>query len=209
MSEAASQPKPDAQDIVDLAEIPAAEICERARIEDEGKALLEEGMSVDAYLAALEAAEEHFAAIRVLAQALDPRRAVRWALDCCRQHVTDDTPAEEQEILPAVEMWLRDPSDVGRRALGAMGEKVGLDRPPGCAAMAAFFAEGSLAPEDLAEVPAPEGSCGQVASGAILLAVVEDHPEEAVEKAKKYLIRGREVAVEEIAPEIAAPEPEA
>ena len=208
MSEAANQSKPEAKGIVNLAKIPAAEICERARIEKEGRSLLEDDMSVEAFLAALEAEGEQYAAIRVLAQALDPRRAVRWALDCCRQHVSDMS-TEEREVFPAVEMWLRDPSDVGRRALGAMGEKVGLDRPPGCVAMAVFFAEGSMAPEDLEEVPPPEGSCGQVASGAILLAAVEEHPEEALEKAKKYLARGREVAVEDIAPEISAPEPEA
>jgi len=209
MSEPSNESPPTGSDIVDLAELRAVEVCEHARLEEKAAALLEEDMSAEAFLSTLEQHGEHFAAIQVLAQALDPRRTVRWAVDCCRAHAPADVPEEEQDILDAVDEWLAAPSDEDRRTIGAAAEEVGLERPSACVALSVFFAEGSLAPADLDEVPVPEGACGQAASGAILLVLVQDRPEAALEKASACLARGREVALEEmpIVPE--APEADA
>ena len=67
-----------------------------------------------------------------------------------------------------------------------------------------------MTPEEIEDVPVPEGACGQAASGAILLALVQDHPERASEKAQACLSRGREIALEEVESplEAAPPTPE-
>jgi hypothetical protein len=83
--------------------------------------------------------------------------------------------------LLAVEKWLAEPTDAHRRASQSAAEAARLSTPAGCIAIAVFFAEGSIAPPEVAAVPPPPRLAQKIAAAGIILAVVED-PEKVSER---------------------------
>jgi hypothetical protein len=86
-----------------------------------------------------------------------------------------------------------DPSEANRQAAQAAAEKAGVGTPAGCAAMAAFWSGGSLAPANLPAVPPAENLTGQGVAGAVLLAVVQKEPAKAPQKFRQFVALGVEV----------------
>jgi hypothetical protein len=103
-------------------------------------------------------------------------------------------PAPEAAALQAAEKWAADPSDDNRRAAYPASEAATLGTPAGCAALAAFFSGGSLAPPNVTAVPPKEGLTAKVVGGALLLASVLTEPQKAPEKQQRFLALGLEVA---------------
>ena len=95
--------------------------------------------------------------------------------------------------MKAAEKWTSDPSEDNRRAAHAAAEAGAMGSPAGCAALAAFFSGGSLAPPTVAAVPPGETLTAQAATGAVLLAVVLTEPHKAVEKYRKFFALGVDV----------------
>ncbi len=183
---------------LDLETLPAQPCCELAGIEGNPLSLLGEGMGVEAYTASLVRAGEPVAALQVMCHALGRRRAVRLAFEGCREHPPSDGTKEEGELLAAVGAWLRDPTDSGRRDLGENADRVGLDRPAGLTAMAAFLSVGSIAPEGLQGVFPPVEACSKLASGALLISILGEDPEGGPERAIALLKRARLIALDDL-----------
>ncbi|MHB1561136.1 MAG: DUF6931 family protein [Isosphaeraceae bacterium] len=175
-------------------EDPAAGACESAGPGDEARALLAEGMTVRAYLDAMAAQGLHLDALRVLAQALPKREAVWWACLVAAEALGSEPTPEAAAALEVARAWVIDPTDENRRAAFPASQKAGLGTPVGCAAAAAYFSGGSLAPPEYPEVAPPAEITGKMVANAIMLAAVIREPEKADAKQAAFLCKGLEVA---------------
>ena len=171
----------------------AAEVCKTFPLGDEAKKLLRDGLTPRQFLDVLLEKQQFPDAVRFLAHALPKREAVWWACLCARQVNGSNPPAPLGPALQAAEKWTSDPSEANRRAAHAAAEAGAMGSPAGCAALAAFFSGGSMAPPNVAAVPPGETLTAQMASGAILLAAVLTEPHKAVDKYRKVVALGVDV----------------
>lgn len=170
----------------------AAEVCKLFPLGDEAKPLLRDTLAPRQFLDLLVEKQQFLDAVRFLAHALPKREAVWWACLCAR--VTAPTPPPPQAAaVQAAERWVADPSEANRRAAQAAAEKAEMNNPAGCAAMAAFWSGGSLAPPNVPVVPPGETLTAHGVTGAVLLAAVASEPQKAPEKHRKFLALGVEV----------------
>jgi hypothetical protein len=172
----------------------AAEVCKTFPLGDDAKTLLRDGMTPPQFLAALTNKQLAVDAVRFLAHALPKREAVWWACLCTRAALGTAAEPAMAAAVQAAEKWVGDPSEDNRRAAGAAAEAAGMSNPAGCAAMAAFWSGGSLAPPKLPVVPPGEHLTGHGVAGAVLLAAVLTEPQKAAEKHRRFLALGAEVA---------------
>jgi len=172
----------------------AAEVCKLFPLGDDAKKLLQGDVAPRPFLDLLQGKEYFIDAVRFLAYAVPKREAVWWACHCART-VAGAKPAQaETAALAAAEKWVADPSEDNRRSAWAVAEQAGLGTPAGCAAAAAFWSGGSLAPPNSPAVPPAEHLTAHGAASAILLAAVLAEPAKAPEKYRKFLALGLEVA---------------
>jgi hypothetical protein len=171
----------------------AAEVCKLFPLGEEANKLLREGMAPRQFLDALVEKQQFPDAVKFLAHALPKREAVWWACLCARLAHGPNPPGPLGPALQAAEKWTSDPSDDNRRAAQAAAQAGATGSPAGCAALAAFFSGGNLAPANPPAVPPGETLTAQAAAGAVLLAVVLTEPHKAVEKYRKFLALGVDV----------------
>jgi hypothetical protein len=177
-----------------LASVKTAEVCKRFPLTPEGAKLLKPELTPQKFLDALTGGQHFLDAVRFLAHALPKREAVWWACVCARQVADGKDPAPYKAALTAAEKWVSDPNEDNRRATMPAAEAAELATPAGCAAMAAFWSGGSLAPPQNPVVPPADHLTGHGAASSILLAAVRTQPEKAPEKYKKFLAAGLDVA---------------
>lgn len=178
-----------------VAPAPAKELCAELQLEDEAKAILLEGQDVQAFIKGLIDAGMLEAACKVLARALPRREAVWWACLCARCAMPPDAPDQLAQTLAAAEAWVYKPADDIRRAAYAKAEAIGLLTPPAWAAMAAYWADGSMAPPDAPMVPAPAHLTAIAVGGAMALAAVVDPAPDKIPAAwEGFLTRGLDIA---------------
>ncbi len=175
----------------------AAEVCRDVLLGEEAASLLDGQQTPRQFLGLLIERELYTDAARFLARALPKREAVWWACRCARM-VSSAAPGPGSspvaEALDAAERWVADPSEENRRASAEAAGRAGVETPAGCAAMAAFWSGGSLAPPDLPEVPPAEFLTARGVAGAVLLAGVITEPHKAPERYQQYLKLGLAVA---------------
>ncbi len=185
----------------------AAEPARAAGLSPDGLAKLAPDQSAEQLLDALVAAKLLEDAVKFFARVLPKREAVWWAARCAkesprppaagppsaeltRQHET--AVAAEVAARTAAEVWCSAPLDDKRRAAFTAAEPV-ADSPSGLAALAVFFADGSMAPADCPAVPPPPDSCAAAAAAAVLVAAVRNEPERADAKRGQFLDIGKQV----------------
>lgn len=173
---------------------PSSQTIAIAGLTDDAKLVVGEGSTPAACVGKLASIGLFSDAIKYLAHSLAGRPCIAWSLSCARQLQPDVTPAEQSAFM-AVEKWLADPSDTNRRASRLASEQAQLSTPAGCIAMAVFFSEGSsIAPPELAAVPAPPQVAQRIAAAGIILAVVKE-PEKAPERYRRCVHAGLEGAI--------------
>jgi hypothetical protein len=172
----------------------AAKVCAGRTLSDEARALLTEGLTPRAYLAELTAAGYLTDAETVLAHALPKREAVWWACQCVRKAIGSESDPKATAALTAAEAWTASPGDVNRRRTYDVAEAVGFDHPAGCAALAAYFSGGSLAPPQLPPAPPADHLTGDCVSYALRLAALIGGPLEATRKHQAFVEIGLDVA---------------
>jgi hypothetical protein len=92
------------------------------------------------------------------------------------------------------EKWAASPTDENRRAALAAAEAADFGTAPGCAAVAAFWSGGSMAPPKLTIVLPAEHLMPQAVGNAVQLATVYHEPEKAADRYRRFLALSREVA---------------
>jgi hypothetical protein len=145
------------------------DLCERAKLEEEAKALLKDELTPRQFLELLIGKELFLDAIRFLAYVLPKREAVGWGCLCVRQILGTQDASKISEAHVAVE---------------------GLESPSACLALAAFLSGGSIAPANLEPVAPPDHITPQVVAGAIIACAVKNQPEKAPEKYRVFLQKG-------------------
>src|SRR5947209_15569832 len=172
----------------------AAEVCKHFPLGEEARKLLRDGLTPAQFLDVLIEKQQFPDAVRFLAHALPKREAVWWACLCSRAVAGSSPPPPIAAALQTAEKWVADPSEDNRRAAMPAAEAAKLKTPAGCAAMAAFWSGGSLAPPNVPVVPPGEYLTAHGVAGAVMLAAVQSEPEKAPEKYQKFLAQGIEVA---------------
>jgi hypothetical protein len=172
-----------------------AELCALADLSDDARAILSEGArSPRAFFALLIERGHPTDAIRFLAHALPRREAVWWAWVCARKSAGATPPAPVKTALDVTEQWIVQPTEDHRRKALQAGEAARFSTAAGCAALAAFMTNGSLAPPDAPVVPPGEFLYAKAVAGSVTVAAVATEPERAPEKFKEFLQLGLEVA---------------
>jgi len=172
----------------------AAEVCKHFALGDEAKKLLRDGLTPAQFLDTLIEKQQFPDAVRFLAHALPKQEAVWWACVCARSVGGSNPPPKIAAALQAAEKWVADPSEGNRRAAMPAAEAAEFKTPAGCAAVAAFWSGGSLAPPNVPAVPPGEYLTAHGVAGSVMLAAVQSEPEKAPEKNRKFLAQGIEVA---------------
>jgi hypothetical protein len=172
----------------------AAEVCKNFALTDEAKTLLRDGLTPAQFVDILISKQYFPDAVRFLAHALPKREGVWWASLCARAAAGPSPPSKIAAALQAAEKWTVDPSEENRRAAMPAAEAAEFKTPAGCAAVAAFWSGGSLAPPNAPVVPPSEYLTAHGISGAVMLAAVQAEPQKAPEKYRKFMAQGIEVA---------------
>jgi hypothetical protein len=166
------------------------DLCERAKIKEDAKALLKDGHTPRQFLDLLIGKELFLDAIRLLAYVLPKREAVGWGCLCVRHSLGTEDAAKISETQVAAERWVSNPDDANRRAAKVAADKEGLESPSAFLALAAFFSGGSMAPADLEPVAPPDHGTPQLVAGAVMVSAVKTQPEKAAEKYRVFLQKG-------------------
>jgi hypothetical protein len=172
----------------------AAEVCRRFALSEEARPLLKDAMAPQQFLALLQEKLLYTDALRFLAQALPNRESVFWAYTCAKQATGAGAAEPAAKALAATLKWVTDPTEANRRAVQPLYEAAGIGTPAGCAAVAAFWSGGSMAPEGLPEVPAPENLCGHGSACAAMLAAAQGDPAKYAERCADLLAKGTAIA---------------
>jgi len=170
-----------------------SEICHGVDLGDEVALEVADGRlrtdaSPGAFFDALLAADHLNGALIFLAHALPKREAVWWSAQCVREF------AGEGAGLAAAEAWVREPTDAVRRQ--AMEVATGLEfaHADAWVAVAAFWAEGSLALLDQPELAPDPGLTAKAAVGAIGLAIAAGGEDAIPERQRRCAQIGVEVS---------------
>lgn len=174
-------------------EVTPQELCARFKPSPEARAILQPDMLPRVYLRALVDADLMSDSVYFLAHWLPKQQAVWWGCLCLWER---NRPAPDEATAAALQAalrWVQDPTEENRRAAETASEKAGTDTAAGILALAAFSAEGSLAPPGLPEAPPPpELTCACVAA-AVLMAVTQAPQADQARLFRQFLKFGVEV----------------
>ncbi len=169
-----------------------AEVCRRCPLGEAAAPLVREAMAPREVVDLLAGRQLFVDAVRFLAFALPKREAVWWACLCARA-AGPSAPAA-LAALEAAERWAARPTDEHRRTCLAAAEAADFGTPAGCAAVAAFWSEGSLAPPGQPAVPPKDDLTPGAVANAVILAAVAREPQNAPETFARFLALGGAVA---------------
>lgn len=172
----------------------ASVICQDIELESQAKIFLEADPGPVEFLNALLAQQLYPDAVRFLARALPKRESIWWACLCARSSLTENSAQELIKSLEAAEAWVYKPSEAARRVANAAAHAASFENPAAWAAMAAFWSDGSIAPENVPVVPPAENLTAKAVAGAVMLAAVLTQPEKAQDKYLFFLEQGIEIA---------------
>jgi len=173
----------------------AQTICKDIDVGPEAKKCLEAESDPVAYLNALMEQNLYVDAVRFLARALPKREATWWACLSARCTVNEKSPPELITALTAAEAWVFSPTEPNRRKSHTAAQAANFDNAASWAAMAAFWSEGNMAPEDVpAVVPPPDNLSSKAVAGAVMLSAVQTQPEKADEKYVFFIEQAIDIA---------------
>ncbi len=170
-----------------------AAISSVAELSEEAAALMRAELHPQEYVALLMDKTLFADAVRFMAHALPKREGVWWAWTCARRVSGAQSPLTIEAALKACEKWIAQPNEENRRAAMAAAEKAKFSTAAGCAALAAFFSGGSLAPPDARAVPPGEYLTAKAVAGSVILAAVSREPEKAPEKFRSFVAQALDV----------------
>ncbi|MFO0905395.1 MAG: FHA domain-containing protein [Pirellulales bacterium] len=157
--------------------------------------LAQDGMSADAWIAALAAAKQFFAAARVRAHLLPRREAVWWGVSCVENEgVAARLPDAQRAGFEAARDWVSNPSEPQRRKCEAAALAVRNRGIGAHLANAVFWSGPTLGPIEAEPVPPDPLLTGIAVANALLLASIDQSPKLAPERWPKFLEWGQSAA---------------
>lgn len=133
-------------------------------------------------------------AVRFLARALPKREAVWWACLSARSVMGEKPEPAFLQALESAEAWVYKPTETHRRQASTAAQLAVFENSAAWAAMAAFWSEGSIAPEDAPIVPPADNLTSKAVAGAVMLAAVQNQPEIANDKYLFFIEQGIDIA---------------
>ena len=166
---------------------PLRQLCERAKVGDEAKALLTDEFATKEFMALLVDKELFQDALRLVAYLLPKREAVGWGCLCVRHILAGQPDKPLPEVHVAAERWVSAPNDENRWAAKQTADKEKPKSASSLLAMAVFFAGPSMAPPNLQAVPPPGHMTSEMVANAVTIAGVVKEPEKAKEKYRVFM----------------------
>lgn len=148
----------------------AGELVTQFVLSDAAQQLLIKEESVGGFLEKLVQVSLWSDALRLVAYALPKRQAVWWACLCIQASDASLVP-KEHDALNAAKSWVIKEQEEVRRAAFIAAENAGLASASACAALAAFWSGGSMAPKDAPVVLPADYLCQHAVACAALIAV--------------------------------------
>jgi len=177
----------DRDEVAKTPESPLQQLCARAKVGDEAKALLTDEFSTKEFIALLTEKELFRDALRLVAYLLPKREAVGWGCLCVRHILASQKDQPLPQVQVAAERWVSAPHEENRWAAKETADKEDPKTPSGLLAMAAFFAGPSMAPPNLQAVPPPGHATSEMVANVVFLAGVVSEPEKAKEKYEVFM----------------------
>jgi hypothetical protein len=169
----------------------AVELCKYFTLSDGGKQALKPEMMPDQFAGVLAEKDHHPDAIQLLAHYLPKRQAVFWAVTCVKQVAERGVP-EVDNAIAATERWIADPTEENRKAALKAADAGDAGTPAGCAALAAFYAEGLPRTEDAKQNARAHFLTSKLVAAAVLLAATaDDH--KMKERFAAFVSKGMEI----------------
>jgi hypothetical protein len=170
------------------------EIMPRLGLPAEAAAAVRPDHDAPAALAALEEREFLVEATKLMAHALPRREAVWWAC-MCANHTTPKNLGElDRKAVEAAESWVRQQTDEVRRAAFDLAQRANFGTPEAWAAVGAFWSGDSMSPLGQPPVPPTPHIAAAAVAGAVALSSVRDYPERRLNRLRRFLASGREIA---------------
>ena len=166
---------------------PLQQLCDRAKLGDEAKALLTDQFTTKQFLGLLVEKELFRDAIRLVAYLLPKREAIGWGCLCVRHVLASQKDKPLPNVQVAAERWVSAPNEENRWAAKETADKEDPKTPSGLLAMAVFFAGPSMAPPNVQAVPPPDHITSEIVADAVVLAGVINEPEKAKEKYRVFM----------------------
>lgn len=174
---------------------PRAElVCRDLELDEPALKWLDAYMTPVAFLNKLISEALYADAVRFLSRALPKREATWWACICARTTLTDESLPALSMAVELAEQWVYKPTEAHRRLTYAAACEATFNQAVAWAAMAAFWSDGSMAPENAPVVAPADNLTGKAAAGAVMLAAVSCQPELAEEKYRNFLKQGIDIA---------------
>lgn len=170
------------------------EVLARATLGAEARALIAGVASLPATIALLASGGFLVEAARVFAHALPRREAVWWAAMCAAATAPAELAAGDRAAREAAEAWVRGQTEAARREAMKHAEQAGFQSPEAWAAVGAFWAGPSIAPEGQPAVPPAPHLTGVAVAGAIALAAVRGDATLRLARLERFLGAAREIA---------------
>lgn len=172
----------------------ATEIAEQLQMADEHVAIAKTVQTGPEFVAALAGAGAWAKAVRVQAHLLPKREAVWWGVLSVNAACGDNLPLAEAEAKEAARAWVEEPGEARRKRCEAVAGKTKFEGPGSWLAMAAFWSGGSIAPEEMGDVPPDEKLTGQAIASSLMIAAVSGDATKAKERYKGFLAQAPDVA---------------
>jgi len=172
----------------------AGDICKNADLDKASKSLLQDGQSVSDFIQLLLQKHALRDVINILSQALPTREAVYWACLCVRDVLAEKPDPEEAYAIKAAEQWVAKPNEKDRYLNNTIAEKMEYATAAAWVSNAVFWSGGSITTEKEAKVEPPEGVFGKAISGAINLATADQDESKMIERQKRFVKRGINIA---------------
>ncbi|MCA9133028.1 MAG: FHA domain-containing protein [Planctomycetales bacterium] len=190
------EPKPDESDPAAVSEPPPRtlpELCALLELGEESKELLQPEHTLPTFVQTLIGQQRFADAIRLLSFHLPKPQAVWWAYSSVKDCLGRDFLPAEQEVMDAVLVWLQEPGDDHRRAAMKAAEIAEFQSAPSWVGLAAFWSDGSLAPEGLPEVKPDERLTSQGVTAALMMVATQGDPRQSRDKYERMLKVGQDV----------------
>lgn len=172
----------------------AALVCQDIEMSAEAQQLLLTDPHPIDYLNKLLAQQLLVDAVRFMARALPKREATWWACICARSVINEQSPPLWIKALAAAETWVFKPTEPNRRLAEQTAQAAQFDNPAAWVAMAAFWSDGSMAPEHVPPVPVTDNLNSKAVAGAVMLAAVQGAAEQAAEKYQFFIQQAIDIA---------------